>query len=46
MDNWLYRVLKDTLALHAISEAQAQTLLDRIVRILFPGEDDDAPKSS
>ncbi len=36
MDNWLYRVLKDTMHLHKISDPQAQILLERILRTIFP----------
>jgi len=38
MDNWLYRVLKDTLDLHKVSTPQAKALLKRIMQIIFSDE--------
>jgi hypothetical protein len=36
MDNWLYKVLKDTAALRQATDEQGKTLLKRILDTLFP----------
>lgn len=45
MDNWLYRVLKDAMALHTVTDDQAKTLLGRLMDALFANAHQRAPDS-